>query len=387
MPYDYSEVARQIAATLGQAQTAHTTRAEAAQDAGEIYLATDDTEWQTRIEAVQSRRLLGVPRTPLHEFTPGEPADPDYTVIATDSSFVAPDKHRGSYCYLINVGRVMIQYGEESAAELDSTATHCIDPPLDGAEWSATGPLLQAECALQELTELHRWAEQFGADLALFDGSLMQLSLALARDPKVAQIVAAYGAVLADFERIGVPVVGYVSKPASQAVMRVARVLACRAAGEGAAQRVAPCETRCSRTECSGLWTLDDSGLFWELLDVGVRSPVFQNYSPYSSSGGQRSLDFWDTMGFCYLATPYEVARLEFPLWVEQADLLDRTQRIVLSQCALGDGYPKALTLADNFAVLRAADRASYFYLLEQAGLLAPPSEKARGKRGMGRRI
>ena len=384
MPYDHSEVARQIAAGLGQAQAAHTTRAEAAQDATEIYLATDEDDWRTRIKAVQSRRLLGVPLTPLHEFTPGSPAAPDYTVVAGDSSFVPPDKHRGSYCYLINVGRVMIQYGDESAAELDSTATHCMDPTLDGEEWSISGPLLQAECALQELTELHRWAAQFGADLALLDGSLMQLSLALVQDPKVQAVIAAYGAKLADFERIGVPVVGYVSKPASQSVMRAARVLACRATREGVEQRVAPCETRCGRPECSGLWTLDDSGLFWELLDEGMRSPVFQNYSPFGVHG---STDFWDTMGFCYLATSYEVARLEFPLWVEQADLLDRTQRIVLSQCALGDGYPKALTLAHNFAVLRAEDRASYFYLLEQAGLLTPLSEKARGKRATGGRI
>ncbi len=384
MPYDHTEVARQIAATLGQAQAAHTTRAEAAQDATEIYFATDEADWHARIKAVQSRRLLGVPLTPLHEFTPGDPAAPDYTIIATDSSFVSPDKHRGSYCYLINVGRVMIHYGDAPAAELDSTAVHCMDPTLDGGEWSVSGPLLQAECALREVTELHRWAAQFGADLALLDGSLMQLSLALVPDQKVQAVIAAYGEKLADFERIGVPVIGYVSKPASQSVMRAARVLACRAASEGAAQRVAPCENRCNRTECSGLWTLDDSGLFWELLNEGVRSPVFQNYSPFGVHG---ATEFWDTMGFCYLATPYEVARLEFPLWVEAAGLLDRVQRIVLSQCALGDGYPKALTLADNFAVLRSEDRASYFYLLEQAGLLAPPSEKARGKQGMGRRI
>ena len=92
-------------------------------------------------------------------------------------------------------------------------------------------------------------------------------------------------------------------------------------------------------------------------------------------------------MGFCYLATPYEVARLEFPLWVLEAGLLDRVQSIALSQCALGEGYPKVLTLAHNFAILRNEDRESYFFMLERAGLIQAPSEKARGKRATGGRI
>jgi hypothetical protein len=276
----------------------------------------------------------------------------------------------------------MIHYGDEPSAELDSTATHCIDPTLDGEEWSSSGPLLQAQCALRELHELHAWSARFGADLALLDGSLMQLSLALSTDPKVQKLVEEYGEVLADFARLGVPVVGYISKPASQAVMRATRLLGCRAARE--ASGATPCETRCARPECSGLWTLDDGGLFWELLEEGARSPVFQNYSPFGVHG---NTDFWDEIGFSYLATPYEIARLELPLWVEESGALDRVQRQILSQCALGDGYPKALTLAHNFAVLRGEDRASYFLLLERAGLLQPPSEKARGKRATGGRI
>jgi NurA domain len=384
MPYDHAEIARQIAASREQALAAHATRIDAAQDAAEIYLATLHADWERAVQDVRSKRLMGVPQTPLHEFPAVPPAGPDYTVVATDSSFVPPDKHRGSYCYLINVGRVMVHYGEEPAAELDSTPTHCAEPLIEGEDWMVSGRVLQAQCALQELTELHRWAAQFGADLALLDGSLMQLGLALSPSEQVHELMDEYGRKLAEFEQIGVPVVGYVSKPASQAVMHAARLLGCRAAREPGAARKDPCEARCSRIECSGLWTLDDGGLFWELLEDGCRSPVFKTHSAF---GVHSSADFWDDMGFCYLATPYEVARLEFPLWVLEAGLLDRVQSIALSQCALGEGYPKVLTLAHNFAILRNEDRESYFFLLERAGLIQAPSEKARGKRATGGRI
>jgi hypothetical protein len=382
MPYDHTEIARQIAASLAQAQAAYTTRADAARDAAEIYLDTAHEDWRDGVTGVRSKRLMGVPHTPLHEFAAAAPAGPDYTVVATDSSFVSPDKHRGSYCYMVNVGRVMVRYSDEQAAELDSTPTHCIDPLVEGEDWMVAGRVLQAKCALEELIELHRWAERFGADVALVDGSLMQLALALSPAKEVQDLMRQYGEVLADFERLRVPVLGYVSKPASQAVMHAARLFGCRAAHEQGREQA--CETRCRREECSGLWTLDDGGLFWELLEPGRRSPIFLTHSAF---GGRSPADFWDDMGFCYLATEYEVARLEFPLWVAEAGLLDRVHSIALSQCALGAGYPKALTLAHNFAVLRAEDRSSYFILLERAGLIAPPSEKARGKRATGGRI
>src|SRR5262249_23421125 len=152
-----------------------------------------------------------------------------------------------------------------------------------------------------------------------------------------------YSGRLADFENLGVPVVGYVSRPASQAVMYAARLFGCRQAAESGLGPKAGCNERCRRPECSGLWTLDDGGLFWELLDVGERSPVFQTRTVFGVQ--QSKASFWEDMGFCYLRTPYEIARLEFPLWVAEAGLLDRAQAIVLSQCKLGEGYPRVLTL------------------------------------------
>ncbi|MDE5089108.1 MAG: nuclease, partial [Trichodesmium sp. St16_bin2-tuft] len=36
----------------------------------------------------------------------------NYTVLATDGSQIAPSQHEIAYCYLLNIGRVMLHYGE-----------------------------------------------------------------------------------------------------------------------------------------------------------------------------------------------------------------------------------------------------------------------------------
>ena len=45
-----------------------------------------------------------------------------------------------------------------------------------------SGRVLQAQCAVQESAQLCDWAVRYEADLALLDGSLMQLGLALLGD-------------------------------------------------------------------------------------------------------------------------------------------------------------------------------------------------------------
>ena len=60
---------------------------------------------------------------------------------------------------------------------------------------------------------------------------------------------------------------------------------------------------------------------------------------------------------------------------------------LVLRQCALGDGYPRVLLLAHQFAVLTSSDRAAYFALLARSGLATVPSAKALSKARAGGRI
>jgi hypothetical protein len=271
----------------------------------------------------------------------------------------------------------MIRYGDEQAAEIDNVPNHYLLADADDDE-SMSDRLLQVRCALRELEELLAWSEMYRPEAALVDGSLMQLPLVFSREEAVREVVGRYYGVLQRFEQIGVPVIGYISQPDSQMVMRGVRMLAC--------EREKPCESRpdddCT---CRPLWSVGDDDLFHHLLPTGQRSAIFEPRFSYMSSEALPS--GFDAMLFAYIATDHEAARIEFPGWVAEQGLLDRALSIILHQCRLGGGYPNALTRAHQFAALHFADRESYFFLLDKAGLLDRPSEKALGKWSVGQAI
>lgn len=376
MPFDAAEVARQIEQSRHGAIAEAEVRESAMEYALRLYNAAGDTEWEQRVQDGISRRWVGTPVTPLHLHPSHIPATPDYTVVATDSSFVAPDKHRGVYCHLVNVGRVMVRYGERRAAEIDNIPTHYPEAPLQDEE-GMSNKTLAAKCALRELEELFEWARRYRADVALVDGSLMQLVNVLSKDAEVSALMRDYSRVLQAFRQIRVPVVGYISQPESQMVMRGIRMLAC--------ELPTPHETRPEEEcTCQPLWSIHDADLFVHLLDSGERSPIWE---PVFRDLVGENAPIAKDMLFAYLGTQYEVARLEFPTWIWEDGLLERAVSCILHQCRLGQGYPNALTLAHQYAVLHNADRESYFFLLERAGLLRKTTEKALGKRKIGQAI
>jgi hypothetical protein len=376
MPFDAAEVARQIEQSRSGVRAEMDARANALELAVRIYKNVGETEWEQRVQDASARRWVASPLSPLKLASPHTACAPDYSVVATDSSFVAPDKHRGALCHLINVGRVMIRYGNSRAAEIDNVPNHYTDMLLDGEE-AMSARLLAAKCALRELQELYEWARRYGADLALLDGSLMQLVLVLAKEEHVQSLMSEYFQTLRAFEGISVPVVGYISQPASQMVMRAIRMLAC--------DQPTPCEKKPAEPcGCQSLWNIDDADLFWEILDACHASPIFEPVFSYMV--GENAQQFKELV-FSYIATEYEIVRLEYPIWLPDKGVLDRAISIMLHQCKLGQGYPNSLTLAHQFAALHNNDRESYYFLLERAGLMRKPTEKAHGKRLIGQAI
>ncbi len=376
MPFDAAEVARQIEQSRSSVHFEARARENAIELALRIYRAVGETEWEQRVQDATLRRWVGLPLSPIRDGAQVAPSAGNYCVAATDSSFVAPDKHRGSFSHLINVGRVMVRYGESQAAELDNTPNHYTDMLVEGEE-QTSGKLLQTKCALRELQELLNWATEYRPQIALVDGSLMQLVLVLSKDEEVKALMEEYFKTLHGFRDINVPVIGYVSQPESQMVMRAIRMLAC--------DQPTPCEKRPNEPcGCQPLWSINDADLFWALLDTGERSAIFG--PEFSYLAGQDVYGI-KQMGFAYVGTEYEVARLEFPQWIWEEGQMDRTISIILHQCKLGQGYPNCLTLAHQFAALHNTDRESYYFLLERAGLLRKTSEKARGKRAIGQAI
>lgn len=376
MPFDTAEVARQIEQSRQAVNAEASAHVDALELALRIYRAVGETEWDQRAHDNATRRWVGVPLTPLGITPHNVPCAPAYCVAASDSSFVAPDKHRGAFCHLINVGRVMVRYADPQAAELDNVPRHYTDLLQEGEE-ILSGRVLEAKCALRELEELYDWTLRYGAEIALVDGSLMQLPLVLSKDPEVVRLTADYFRIMEAFEDARVPVIGYISQPASHMVMRAIRMLAC--------DKAIPCEQRPSEPcGCQPLWRINDAELFWELLENGMRSPVFEPV--YPNMVGPNVASF-KSLVFSYLATQYEIVRLEYPVWVADRGLLDRATQIMLHQCNLGKGYPNVLTLAHQYAVLHNTDREAYYFLLERAGLMRKTTEKAHGKRLIGQSI
>lgn len=376
MPFDAAEVARQIEQSRKGAQANADERESAVDYAVRLYKEANDTAWEQRVQSAMARRWVGAPLTPLNVHPEHKPALPDYCVVATDSSFVAPDKHRGAFCHLVNVGRVMVRYGDKRGAEIDNVPNHYPEAPLQDEEM-LSGKELAAKCALRELQELYEWARRYHADVALVDGSLMQLVNVLSKDDEVASIMRDYFRVLQAFRQIRVPVVGYISRPESQMVMRGIRMLACELTTPHENRPDEPCM-------CQKLWSITDADLFSKLLEEGECSPIWE---PVFSHLVGENAQIVREMVFAYIGTQYEVVRLEFPAWIWEDKLLASTIEAILHQCRLAQGYPNALTLAHQYAVLHNTDREGYYFLLERAGLLHKTTEKAHGKRLIGQAI
>jgi hypothetical protein len=117
---------------------------------------------------------------------------------------------------------------------------------------------------------------------------------------------------------------------------------------------------------------LEDRDLF-AFLPEGGRSAVFQAiYRGKTSWRLPAEVHKEDPrLAFFYLHTGTQLARVELPLWIRDAGLLDVVHGIVLDQCrarrAETPGYPVALTLAHQEAILTTSDRQAIAWMVEEA--------------------
>ena len=310
--------------------------------------------------------------------TPVEPLDTridisspplGYSVFATDGSQMSPSHHEIAYCYLINVGRVMLHYGQSLLPLLDSLPEVFYKPEdlyvskqwgIRTEEWMGYRRNISEAQALAEMA--CRWVNPPGAHdqptLALVDGSLILWFLeglpAEAREQIMPPILAAWEQLQAS----KVPFAGYISASRSMEAINFLRLQACP-------HEVPNCLTHCSEQEntpCQVVEPLRDASLSVHILKPGQRGPLW--------CSSLRILDLYhepQKVYFCYVHVGTEIARVEVPAWVaEDSDLLSQTLSIVLAQVYKGFGYPVALAEAHNQAVVRGGDRARFFALLEQ---------------------
>ena len=311
--------------------------------------------------------------------TPVEPLDscidipaPPYShsVFASDGSQISPSHHEIVYCYLINVGRVMLHYGQSLHPLLDSLPEVFYQEKdlyiskqwgirLD--EWmgyrrTVSEAEILAEMACQWV--LPPGSHQNIPNLAMVDGSLIYWFLndlpLEARNQILTPILAAWE----QLKKTKIPLMGYVSASRSIEGINFLRLQTCPHESPN-------CVVHCGDLEkypCQKIDPLRDATFWSHRLQPGQRSPLYRS--------GLRILELYDEsqrVYFCYVHVGSEVARIEIPAWVaEDKSLLNQSLSIMLGQVHKGYGYPVALAESHNQAVVRGSDRARFFALLEQ---------------------
>ena len=302
------------------------------------------------------------------------PYPADFCVIATDGSHIEVDRHSSVRCYLINIGRVLLQYGENPDSTLESCASLffgddlTITDPIGRVEL-IEGALLDAKRAIEECRALAQMSVELPGrqpTLALIDGSLVLWGLSPRDYEGYIKDELLNKQYLGSFDLMGqvsknntFALAGYISFPRSADVVNALRVAICP-------NDAADCERNCSGKRdraCDAIARVQDADIFGALLDYGQRSPLFASGSKFVRQHyGEHQVYFF------YLKLEEEVARIEIPQWVAERDgLVDMVHSLVLDQCRRGHGYPVALMEAHEKAVVTAADREGFRLLMEQA--------------------
>ncbi|HIK14968.1 MAG TPA: DNA double-strand break repair nuclease NurA [Leptolyngbyaceae cyanobacterium M33_DOE_097] len=424
---DLTKLAQQmqgISQYLTQETAATRLRLERAQQM--LQRATDRQEHWVDLRQTWGDRLsftAAEPLEPLHWRPSIAAVPPLHTVIATDGSQIAPNHHEIAYCYLINVGRIILHYGQNRLPLLDSLPEVFYKPEdlyisrqwgIRTEEWMGYRRTVSEATVLAELgavivtsqAEPKKQKSQTSAavqlplapsfapspaiapipTLAMVDGSLIYWFLEglplEARDRLLPPVLQAWD----QLRQLGIPLVGYVSASRSGESLNFLRLPACP-------YDTPDCNTHCNRhaiaddlsnaaAPCQIFEPLKDTTLWAIELEPGQRSPLWRSSASILQSYGEQAIYF------CYLHVGTEIARVEFPAWVaEDANLLNSALSLTLAQVQKGYGYPVALAEAHNQAVVRGGDRTRFFALLEQqmikAGLTnVATSYKEARKRG-----
>jgi hypothetical protein len=365
---DLTKLAQQMQG-ISQQLTLEATATRQRLDRAEILMAQ---AYERQADLIQAQELwrdrltftAAIPIEPLDTRIEITAPPAAHTVIATDGSQISPSHHEIAYCYLINVGRIILHYGQSKLPLLDNLPEVFYRPEdlyvsrqwgIRTEEWMG---YQRTALEGQMLAELAEVLSHEVPTIALTDGSLIYWFLEQlpteARDRILTPILAAWD----QMKLIGVPLVGYISASRSGEALNFLRLQSC--------PYLAPdCMTHCGdvvdRAPCQVLDPLKDAALWAMRLEPGQRSPLWKSSSRIQELYGDHAIHF------CYVNVGSEIARVEVPAWVATDEVMLRSAlSLVLGQVQKGYGYPVALAEAHNQAVVRGGDRARFFALLEQ---------------------
>jgi hypothetical protein len=364
-------------------------------------------DWQalaSKIERSNTSWLLPlIAESPRQSYP--RPVRPErITVASTDGSQIFPDRHEISSCYLINIGYVLLHYGTGERPLMSSRPTlFHRDRDLyrgRGRRAGVNRELVGIRRSLLELTELAQLAaaahDEGYPTVAMADGSLIMWSL----EGKPPDFRGEYlESMLSAFETLRqrrVPVVGYLSRPGAQDLTNALRLGLCpldapdcdHCPYEADSAELSELTELSESTEpaelteptgaastpdipspgaagdlpCGAIDGVGDGALLRRILQPGGRSAVFESSARILAEYGPHAICFF------YVHVGAEIARVEVPKWVaEDRTLLDLVHTCVCDQAEKGQGYPVSLSEAHEKAVVRGADRESFYRYLREA--------------------
>lgn len=287
-----------------------------------------------------------------------------HTVISTDGSQISPNHHEIAYCYLINIGRVVLHYGQNRHPLLDSLPEVFYRPEdlYVSRQWGIRTDEWMGFCrTASEITVLAELACSAKGEvpiLAMVDGSLIYWFLEQlpmdARDRILPPILEAWK----QMRDAQIPLMGYLSASRNIDAMNFLRLSACP---HPVPDCITYCPNQLEAVPCKKFDPLRDTVLWATQLKPGQRGPLWRSNA--------RILELYDnqTIYFCYVHVGTEIARIEVPAWVvENQSMFDQALGLMLAQVQKGYGYPVAIAEAHNQAVVRGGDKARFFALLER---------------------
>ena len=194
--------------------------------------------------------------------------------MATDGSQIEVDRHRALRCYVLNMGTVILRYGKNPYATLDSHP-HLyysdeelkISHPEGVREQLIEGALLNMKRSVEEmryLVELARELPPGQCGLALTDGTLIMWGLEAYPDFVAAELLEkGYLRCMDEMLRLSrdrsLALASYISFPRSTDVVNALRIAVCP-------NDPVNCD-RCRKRECDAVAGTQDRELFQRLCD------------------------------------------------------------------------------------------------------------------------
>jgi len=356
----------------------------------ESELASKSVVWEELSEKVKLSKtswLVAGISSPLNMNFPLPKRPSSYTAISSDGSQIFPDRHESLPCYLINISDVVLSYGDNPGALLDSNPSLYYKEEdrfatWDGKKVAAGVDIISLKRSLMEFERILELLKQRDGGLdntiTLSDGTLIMWHLEGMPADFKDSIMLPFIQLMDEFKALGVPIAGYISLPGSTDVINALRVGLCP-------EKVSYCNqcpyTQLPELPCAPIEGLTDRNLFAGILKPGERSAVFESSSKILDIYGDHHVCFF------YLNIGEEIVRVEIPNWVAiDRGLLSKVHTLIYDQAKKGSGYPIAIAEAHEQAVVKWKDR-EFFYDLVREVLVNSDMKVAVSRKGLSKRI